>query len=141
MPNKLHENLLWFYKSPSLKGLYFGMFFFLLFFFLGLFIPYKRNKIYYGQVMDEYLLLYVEDKNRIYLKSMYEINDKITNCRLEKSNKEYLILENQKYFEIYLDCDFNEKYLTNEILEVKIHIPETTLFKELKLKIMKGLTT
>lgn len=142
MQNNLKENLLWFYRTPSLKGLYCGIFLFLLFFIFCLFFPYRRNKIYYGQVvLENQVLLYVEEKNRIYLKSMYEINRKNTKCRLEKSNKEYLILDNQKYFEIYLNCEFDEKYLVNEILEVKISLPKTTLWKELKLKLMKGLTT
>ena len=138
----LNANVIWFYKTPSFKGIYTLIFIFILLFSLLLFMPYQKNKVYYGQVLlDNRLLLYVEEENRIYLKNVYSINEKKTKCSLEKSNQEYLISNNIKYFEIYLDCEFDKKYFENEILEVKVTLPKTTLLKKLKKRIMKGITT
>lgn len=142
MSNDLKENLLWFYSTPSLKEFYLGLFLFFLFCMICLFFPYQKNKIYYGQVLlENKIFLLVEEQNRIYLKDSYEIDEKNTKCSLEKTNKEYLISDNKKYFEIYLDCDLKDKYIENQIVEVKILLQKTTLFDTLKNKIKKGLTT
>ncbi len=112
------------------------------------FYKYNIQNIYYARVEknDEeddksYIVLnvdeeFIEMKNRNYL----EINNIEYKCHLLSFSNNYFLYNDKKYWEVRYECELPEELNFNSnILKVKLNYRKTTLFKELKNKVRKGL--
>ena len=103
-------------------------------------ILFKINKYYitygYVEIKDNYNLKIIIDKSSFPIKKNYKLY-------IEDNKYDYKIIninEMDLYYEILVYCNLdNELLINNNILKIKFEIGTTTLMKEFKEKIKKGM--
>lgn len=107
------------------------------------FYKYDISNIYYAHVVnndeDNYLYFsadesFISMKNRNYL----EINNKEYKCHLSSFSDNYYLINSEKIWEVYFDCELpDELNVNNNLVEVRVEKRRTTLFEELLNKLRK----
>lgn len=107
------------------------------------FYKYDISNIYYARVInnddENYIHFSVDEsfismKNRNYL----EINNKEYKCHLSSFSDNYYLVNSEKIWEVYFDCELpDELNINDNLIEVRVEKRRTTLFKELIMKLRK----
>lgn len=131
------------YYKYEIKNNVFQIILFLFIFFITIFLSfykYKKVIIVSGQVLNNNVMLYIKQDqvNAIANKKMY-INNKLYKYEILKINKEVYIIDNEKVKEVVLKTELKENNIDNNVLTILFEIEETTIMRELYLKIKKGI--
>jgi len=112
--------------------------FFLIFLIIAFNYKYSNYETYLGYVIkneSEYnIVLYVE-KNKI--NSLYNckllIEKEAFNFKIKSISKDYYIISNTNYYEVILDINLKENWkIENNILNITLEKPKTTIYKQIK---------
>ena len=113
------------------------MFFFISITLFCLFFWYEKHKIYYGESINEHIKILVKKEDLNNITTDLIISDKKCECFISNISLNY-VLDNDynMYYEVYYSC--KEKIKNGYIVNIKMYLGKTTIFKSIKEKLWKG---